>query len=106
MWYIKYKPKKFDEFAGYGTLIESIKKYSWKKPILIYGSSGTGKSALIEAIANEFNFDLVEINEENIDDAVNIIKTKSLFGNNKLILIDNVDQLNVSDYRKVTEHVK
>jgi len=106
MWSIKYKPKKLDEFAGYGTLIESIKRYKWNKPLLLYGSSGVGKSALVEAIANEFNFDLVEINEENVDNSINIVKTKSLFGNNKLILIDNVDKLGVGDFRKITELVK
>ena len=61
MWIEKYKPRTFDGIIGNAAVIKYIKEYKWKRPLLIYGSTGVGKTVLAEAIANEFNFELVEI---------------------------------------------
>ncbi|HIE33710.1 MAG TPA: AAA family ATPase, partial [Candidatus Altiarchaeales archaeon] len=104
MWTNKYRPKRFDKIVGNQTLIAFLRKYGWKKPLILYGPSGTGKSCIVECITNEFNLDMVEITDDNIDNAVSISQTSSLYGNRKLIVVDNVDQ--IRDMRKVTEFLK
>lgn len=93
MWIEKYKSRHLDEIVGNTKLIEELKKYKWKKPLLIYGPPGVGKTAIIEALATDLGFELTEINDRNIENAGTIMQTSSIFGNKKLILIDNVDQI-------------
>jgi replication factor C large subunit len=104
MWIKKYKSGGIDDIAGNPKLIQELKSYNWKKPLLIYGPPGIGKSALVEAIVKEFDFDLVEITDENLGNAIATAQTASIFGRRKLILIDNVDQ--IKDMRKITELLK
>ncbi len=93
MWTQKYKPRSLGEIFGNRKLIEIIKGYKWKKPLLIYGASGVGKTVISETIARELNYELIEINERNIENAKNISQTSGIFGKRKLILVDNVDQI-------------
>jgi len=104
MWIQKYKPRNLDEIAGNPKLIQSLREYQWKKPLLVYGPPGVGKSALVEAIVKEFDFDLVEITDKNISNARVTAQTASIFGKRKLILIDNVNQ--IKDIRGITELLK
>ena len=104
MWIEKYKPRTFDGIIGNAAVIKYIKEYKWKRPLLIYGSTGVGKTVLAEAIANEFNFELVEITNRNISDAKTIAQTGSIFGKRKLILIDGVDM--IRKIREVTDFLK
>jgi len=104
MWAEKYKPKNLDGFLGNPMAISQIKEWKLDKPLLIHGSPGVGKSALVEAVTDHFNLDLVEVSEDNIEDAENIASTSTLFGERKLILIDNVDS--VSDIKLVAELLK
>jgi len=104
MWSEKYKPNRFPEILGNPKLIEEIKKYKWKKPLLIYGSTGVGKTVLAEVIAREFDFDIVHVKNENIDSAIVTSQTSSIFGGKKLILIDHVDK--IGDIKKVAELIE
>lgn len=103
MWINKHKPRKLEDIIGNTKVIEDLKKYRWKKPVLLYGPTGIGKSLLVEILARELELDLVEINDRNISDGKNISQTKGLFGD-RLILIDNVDQ--ISDIKEVGEILK
>ncbi|MEA3254229.1 MAG: AAA family ATPase, partial [Candidatus Altiarchaeota archaeon] len=89
---------------GNKKVIEDLRGYNWGKPLLIHGPTGVGKTVLMEALANELNFDLVEINNDNMGNSRNTVESSSLFGNRKLILIDNVDK--IKDMRAVTEILK
>ncbi len=100
----KYKPENLGGIVGNPKLINGLRGYQWKKPLLVYGPPGVGKSALIEAIAREFDFDLVEITEENMSMAGSTAQTASIFGKRKLILIDNIDQ--IKDIKGVAELLK
>lgn len=93
MWIKKYKPGHLDEIVGNAKLVDEIRKYNWKKPLLVYGPPGTGKTVIVEALAVDLGFELTEINDRNIENAKTIMQTSSIFGDRKLILIDNVDQI-------------
>ncbi len=93
MWIEKYKPMHLDEISGNTKLIEELKKYIWKKPLLIYGPPGVGKTVIAEALAADLGFELTEIENRNIENSGVIMQTSSIFGSKKLILIDNVDKI-------------
>jgi replication factor C large subunit len=103
-WIKKYEPKSKDEIVGQREVIEYLFKFIKffpkvrKKAILLHGPTGTGKTCIVKAIANDLNLELFELNASDYRDANAIkmilwpaIKQVSLFGKNKLILIDEID---------------
>lgn len=67
MWVEKYRPKKIAEIVGNEeakiSFVDWLKSNRWrKKAALLYGPPGVGKSALVHAAANEFNFRIIEMN--------------------------------------------
>jgi len=91
MWSEKHKPRTLDEFVG-KTAVEFIR--SWDgKPLVVHGSTGTGKSLLVELIAKERGWDIIHIDNDNLQTAKNAAATQSLFGNRKLIVIENVEHI-------------
>ncbi len=101
----KYKPKKLSEIKGQDFQIQELKNYVLRKePVLIHGETGIGKTATVYALAKELDYEILEINASDLrnkDQIQEIIKNnleqKSLFGKEKLVLIDEVDDLNASD---------
>ena len=111
LWSDKYHPKNLEEFAGNPEAVEEIKRWAfdWErgkagKPILIHGSPGVGKSALAYALAGSMNWPVIEMNASDLRDEESIKRivgeastSNTLFGGNKLVLIDEVDGLQRSD---------
>lgn len=71
-----------------------------QKPLLVYGPTGIGKTALAHALAAEFGWDIFEFNASDFRDeeSVNSLLThstqsSSLFGGMRLILVDDADSL-------------
>ncbi len=105
MWINKYKPKTIREIFGQPgseivEFVENFERYKKKKKrgLLIYGPTGCGKTAAVEAIAAEKNLELVELNasdfrnKEQISQIVGqAIGQMSLFAKSKMILVDEVD---------------
>jgi replication factor C large subunit len=67
LWVEKYRPKKIQDVVG-NELAKSAFT-SWlkdkrrrKKAVLLYGPAGVGKTALVNAASNEFNFTIIEMN--------------------------------------------
>ncbi len=63
----KYRPKKIEDIVGNeeakATFIEWLKnKRKTKKAVLLYGSPGVGKTAMVNAAAKEFGFTIIEMN--------------------------------------------
>ncbi|MBI5229523.1 replication factor C large subunit [Candidatus Micrarchaeota archaeon] len=105
LWTQKHKPRKLAEVAGNEPAKEEVKKWAldWErnkvqKPLLLWGPTGIGKTALVEALALEVGWDLIETNASDLRDAETIQKlyglssaSKGLFGEKRLILIDEID---------------
>ena len=102
----KYIPKKAKEIEGQDENIKKLKDFiinfqkQKKNSALIYGSSGTGKTSSVYAIANELGLEVIEVNAsdfrnaEQINNKVgNAIKQQSLFAKGKIILVDEIDGL-------------
>ncbi|MFA5176399.1 MAG: replication factor C large subunit [Candidatus Nanoarchaeia archaeon] len=94
----KYKPKSLKEIEGYEKEVREVVDFLRKKPILLYGATGTGKTTLVQCLADDLNYELIELNasdfrnKEQINTIVGeALNQRSLFKKGKIILIDEVD---------------
>jgi len=67
LWVEKYRPQKISDVIGNeqakNTFVNWLKsKRRRKKAVLLYGPAGVGKTALVNAVSNQFNFAIVEMN--------------------------------------------
>ncbi len=105
-WVDKYKPKKSSEIQGQDTPIRKLRHFleGGKGGAIIYGAVGNGKSSSVYALAKELNREVLEVNASDVrnKDGINSVvgegsKQMSLFGRNKVILVDEVDSLSGKD---------
>ncbi|MBU0929602.1 MAG: replication factor C large subunit [Nanoarchaeota archaeon] len=101
----KYKPKSTKDILGQDIGLNQL-RLNLKKPVFIYGPPGTGKTATIHALANDMNYEIIELNasdfrnKDEIDSIVgNSIKQKSLFNKGKIILVDELDGISGKEDR-------
>ena len=110
----KYRPKRTVEVVGQKIIIQKIIEYlkKWKpgKALLLYGPTGIGKTLIVEIIAKENKFNLLEINasDKNLTSYIKEVllpasKEGSLL-NKRLILIDEIDSF--SDRGAIAEIIK
>jgi len=119
-WTVKYRPKRLAEVAGNKTTIQQIVDWldTWedgppkKRALLLHGPPGTGKTVSVEALAKERGLDLVEINasdkrnREALERTVGAAATQSdLFGRSRLVLIEEVDGINLSEDRGAVDTI-
>jgi replication factor C large subunit len=104
---VKYAPKKLDEIVGNSEKVELIKQWmlQWlsgksRKPLLLWGPPGTGKTSAAYALKGEYDLDLIEMNASELRNKGRVERVLgssalagSLFGRAKLILIDDADVL-------------
>ncbi|MEM4678626.1 MAG: replication factor C large subunit, partial [Acidilobaceae archaeon] len=109
-WVIKHRPKRINEVVNQEeakkTLISWIEEWLSGRPpkqkaALLYGPPGIGKTSLIEAIADEFDLQVLELNasdyrrKSDIERTVGIAASKkSLTKRGLIILMDEVDGIN------------
>jgi len=112
----KYKPKDLKEVIGQNDFILKVSEWlrKWKpgKALLIYGSTGTGKTLIVKLMAKERNMSLFELNAGHERSASSIkeillpaAKEGSLLSK-RLILIDEVDSMGQSDRGGIAEIIK
>ncbi|MEK6860893.1 MAG: replication factor C large subunit, partial [Nanoarchaeota archaeon] len=98
-WVDKYKPKSLKEIQGQDSALLKLKHCVLsKKPALVYGAVGSGKTSSVYALAYDLDYETLEVNasdQRNSEQVENIIgnslKQQSLFNRDKIILIDEVD---------------
>jgi len=102
----KYAPKGIKDVVGQDVAVNGLKdfvenfKKKKKKALLLYGSSGIGKTVSVHALAHDLSIELFEVNasdyrnKEQIHDKVGAaLKQQSLFSKGKIILVDEIDGL-------------
>lgn len=101
-WVRKYAPKKLSHVDGLDVAIAELGKFVTRfkkgKALMLYGSSGGGKTSSVYALAHELGYELIEINAsdtrnaDQIDSLLgNASKQASLFFKSKIILVDELD---------------
>jgi replication factor C large subunit len=108
LWVEKYRPEKIAEVLGNeeakATFVEWLKnKRHAKKAVLLYGPPGVGKTALVNAAANEFGYKIIEMNasDTRTEKAINKIAGPATFfigldkfstaSKGNLLFLDEVD---------------
>jgi replication factor C large subunit len=105
-WAEKYRPRRLEDLVGNSAAIRQMVEWaqSWnkdKKPLILYGKPGTGKTSSAHALANEMGWEIIELNASDQRTKGVIEKvagsssmTASLSGaTQKLILLDEADNL-------------
>ncbi|MEM4261337.1 MAG: replication factor C large subunit [Candidatus Diapherotrites archaeon] len=110
-WLVRYFPKSEDEFVGNVEAVSFVVQWAKKwssgetlSPLLLWGQSGSGKTALAYFVARKFGWDVLELNSSNVRTKEEVLKvlgaasvSSSFSGSKRLILIDEVDSLGKAD---------
>ncbi len=104
IWIKKHIPKKTSEIQGQSNAVEQMKNFvnnyskQKKKAMIIYGSTGCGKTSAVYALANELGLEVLEVNASDVrnEEAITSIlgsasKQMPLFSKGKIILVDELD---------------
>jgi replication factor C large subunit len=111
-WTKKYFPKRISEVCGQDDALKALSNFISKfgrgkaRAAILYGPSGTGKTAAVYAIAADLGYEVLEVNASDFrgSEEINAIvgmasRQASLFGRQKLILVDEVDGIAGSEDR-------
>ncbi len=103
-WTLKYRPRDSGEIVNQSHAIPKIKEFilkypkTQKKALLLHGPPGVGKTSSVYAIANELNYEVVEMNASDVRSARKVwqilgpaIRNKPFFKKGRIILIDEID---------------
>ena len=116
----KYAPRNESQIFGQQKAVSILKdfiinyKEQKKKAILLYGPIGNGKTSSVYALAEELDYDVLEINSSDLRNQENMrsflnsaLGQQSLFFRPKIILIDEIDNISgVKDRGAVPALVK
>lgn len=97
----KYKPRRLNEvFVSKDKILMLKKLILEKKAVILNGPTGSGKTSLVYALADELNYDVFEVNasdQRNKNSIDLVVKPSSLegslFGRGRIILIDDIEGL-------------
>lgn len=118
MWVQKYRPDSLSDYRGASKQKKKLKEWAedWEqgdKPVILHGQAGTGKTSLVEALANDLGYELVETNASDVrtksalkSELKEATRQQSFFGGKKLILVDEVDGMSSTDRGGTSELAK
>lgn len=100
-WFLKYKIEKFDDLIvtdEIKKIIKFIEDFKPGKGLLLYGQAGSGKTTTLTLLAEKYDFEIFELNASDarnkksiLESVSDVIRQRSLFNKEKIILIDEVD---------------
>jgi len=113
LWSEKHKPRKLEDIIGHTQAAEKLTEWAkaWtkgkkQKAVVLSGGAGVGKTAIAHALANEFDFELFEMNASDVRDSKTIDKiaglaavSRTFSGKMRLILFDEIDGLTGTEDR-------
>lgn len=113
----KYRAKSLSELIGQEKAVESarqfLREFPKKKALLLHGPAGTGKTSLVIALAQENNFEVLELNSSDLRNRAKLeerlkpaTEQMSLFKKGKIILMDEVDGVTGTDIGGIPELVR
>jgi replication factor C large subunit len=103
MWTEKYRPHKFGDLVGNLEGRSQVIKWldTWvngKRPLLIIGPPGVGKTSFVHIVSIDYDFDLIEMNASDSRTRVMlesrvlpVLNTASLYNKRMLLFLDEVD---------------
>lgn len=104
-WAEKYRPAHLDEIVGNTAILHQMLDWArgWdagKKPLILYGKPGTGKTTSAHALASDMGWEAIELNASDQRTRAVIEKvagsgstTASFSGKRRLVIIDEADNL-------------
>ncbi|MCJ7444870.1 MAG: replication factor C large subunit [Methanotrichaceae archaeon] len=107
-WTEKYRPQHLDDILGNNKAVSELRGWaaSWEKNIpivkgaILYGPAGTGKTSAALALANEIEWDYIEMNASDVRTASMIqriagpaTRSISFTGHRRLVVLDEADNL-------------
>lgn len=98
----KYRPQSIDDIQGNNTDLKQIESWAerWSpgdEPLLFVGDPGVGKTATAQALANDMEWQLVEVNassertKDDIQEIAGRMNSQSVQSGQQLIFLDEVD---------------
>ena len=107
-WVEKYRPQTLDKVVGHPTAVETLRDWalSWEgdipkeRAVLLHGKPGSGKTSSAYALANDMEWEIIELNASDQRTAKMIEKVagsgsrmETLSGSKRLIILDEADNI-------------
>ncbi len=104
----RFRPKSLSDIKGHPTAIKKIKKWAknWTegdKALLLHGPAGTGKTSTAEALANDMEWEIEEVNASSVrrkDDIKHLVQ--SIRGKSDEPILFLIDECDSMDGRSLT----
>ncbi|MBI5553331.1 MAG: replication factor C large subunit [Candidatus Diapherotrites archaeon] len=111
LWTEKYFPVSWEGFVGNSEIVEKVRSWAqeWangkpQPPLMLWGATGAGKTALAYLAAKLMDWDVLELNASDLRSADEIERlaghagvNATLWGRMRLILLDEADELQGTD---------